>query len=565
MTDARLLLLPSLLLLVSRLVAMDVPNGVVAIVRDGETHEEPGGNAVIIAADGTALSLSEAIPAAAERIQVVIPGGFRRSAQVIRRDAASSAVLLRIEGLPPGIRPFPIADSGRVQVLDPVWTAGNAAGAIALDGAAALSCGVASGIYDIPSGTPPVRGRGGHELSAYRGAAIETDAAINDGNEGGALLDAGGQLIGLASRGQTRERRLPVAVPVARILAALGLPAATLPPAGGGEAWRRSVATAATSLALIYLERLHGPGNPPGVPRPPRAVADVPEVDRERLQNWWDVHYHQQQIFYTDQPVCALAIDADLLLTAASNLHGEAVRGRLLITGGAIPCQVVATNQALDLALLRCERPHGLTPARLATATPLLGERVVLLGRHRLDAGWTATLGTISATTRRRAQSRLGLLQTDARANYGSLGGPLITADGAVSGLCVMLGPMPDRPWLINSGVAMAVDATRIRDALPALREGRSTARQPILGLGIVMRQRGAELIVEQVTPGTGAEAAGMRVRDILLRVDGQRATSSEAISRVLMRHQPGDRVAVEVRRGQETPTLQVEIREFSP
>lgn len=544
--------------------ALEQPSGVVAILRDGDP-DEPGGSAVIIASDGTALSLAEAVPADAATVKIALPGGLRRSATVVKRDAASTAVLLRIADLPPTAVPLAIADSRRLRECDPVWSVGNAAGAIARDGEAALSQGVVSGLYDIPPGTPALRGRGGRELSSYRGAAIETDAAINDGNEGGALLDAAGHLVGLTSRGLARERRLPVAVPIARILDALDLQPAQTAPAGGGESWRAAAQRAAASIALVYMARLHGPGNPPGMPRPPRMVNEVPEADRERLQGWWDLYFHQQQIFYTDQPVCAVAVGPDLLLTAFSNLHGDADHGLALLADGQVPCRVVAHDLPLDLALLRTERPHGLPPAAFANAPPALGAAVAVVGRHRSDAGWTATRGTISATDRRRSQSTLAFLQTDARANYGSLGGPLIDATGAVVGLVVMLGPAPDRQWLINSGVALAVDCRRIGAALPGLRGGTDVEAPPVLGLGVVLNRRNDDLIVRQVTPGTGAAAAGIQPGDILLRVEGVRATSPDAVSRVLLRHSPGDQIQVELRRGTEERAVAVEVKEFTP
>jgi S1-C subfamily serine protease len=195
---------------------------------------------------------------------------------------------------------------------------------------------------------------------------------------------------------------------------------------------------------------------------------------------------------------------------------------------------------------------------------PELATPVALLGRHRNDSSWTATIGVISATDRRRAQSRLAFLQTDARANYGSLGGPLVDADGRMVGLCVLLGPADERPWLINSGVAMAIDSGRIREALPGMIAGRTTERPAILGLGVVLRQRSGRLVVERVIPGSGAAEAGLQSGDVLESVSGARATSPEAITRVLLRRQTGDRIPVVLRRNDTEMPLQVELRELT-
>ena len=546
--------------------ALEPPTGIVAIVvsKKGGDDAIPGGSAVIIARDGSAITLAEAIPAGKD-VTVALSGGRRRSAQVLARDPETTAVLLRIADVPADVLPVECADSQRLRVLDPVWTAGNSAGAIEHDGSAALSLGVVSGLYDIPLGAPPARGRSGHELSAYRGSAIETDAAINDGNEGGALLDSAGRLVGLVSRGQLRERRLPIVIPLTRILAALGLPSATTAPSGGGERLRHTAERVSPSVALIYFERPNGLGNPPGTPRPPRTVAEASEVDRDRVTAWWEMYRHQQQIFFTDQAVTAIAVGDDLLLTAGSNLHGDAERGALLLASGNIPCSVIAQDLPLDLALVRCERPHGLPHAEFAVTAAELGQRVLLIGRHRNEQGWTATLGTISATERRLLQSRLAFLQTDARANYGSLGGPLVNDLGHVVGLCVKMGPIGDYPWLINSGVALAVDSVRISAALAVLRQGTTTKSPPILGLGVVLRERNQRMVIESVTAKTGAEKAGIQIGDEIVTVDQTKVASRNAISRILLRHKPGDTIQVEIRRGKEILTLGVELKEFRP
>lgn len=545
------------------LAGLEAPNGVLAILSGND--DEPGGSAVLIDKNGLSLTLSEALPDNRDSVQVVLSGGRRRSAQVLARDARSSAVLLRITDPPADVQPLALADSRRLQVLDTVWTAGNATDSIILDGAASISHGVVSGLYELPDNEPAVRGRGGHILATWHGPAIETDAAINDGNQGGALLDEQGRLLGLTSRAQSRERRLPLCVPLARILDGLDLPPATMAPSGSGEAWRRTAGIVIPSLGLVYLQRLRGPGNPDGVARPPRLLSEAAASERERLSTWWEHYWHQQQVFYTDQPVCVLSLGDDLLLTAASNLHGGAESGRLLLPDGSITCTVIGRDLPLDLALLRCERAHGLPAAPFSTTPASLGDEVVLLGRHRIGGSWTASLGSISATERRRAQSRMALLQTDALANYGSLGGALINSSGQVAGICVLLGPSDERPWLINSGIAMAVDAGRIKAALPDMLAGKTTERPPILGLGVVLRPMNGRLAITSITAGTGAAAAGLQNGDILVSVASAPATSPDAIARVLLKRQLGERVPVVILRAGAEQTIEVELREFTP
>jgi serine protease Do len=563
---------------------MDAPQGVVALPANDKDMVPCGGSAVLIGNDGLALTLAEALPGAhpgedavkdqVQSVSVILGGGQSRAAEVVRRGRATTAVLLRIHDLPPALcHPLELADSAKLRVGDSAWTAGNSFGALEQDGVAAISRGVVSGIYDLPADSPPVRGRGGRILSDYRGPVLETDAAVNDGNQGGALLDGAGRLIGLVSLGTARERRLGTAVPIRAVLADLGLELPLHAPEARSDdaasALARAGATVARGVALVYFERPGGVGNPEAFPRPSRLPAEAPPYERERVQNWWDQYYHQQQMFYTDQPVSALVIDAQagLLLTAYSNLHGDAEQGRVLVPGGeAIAVRVVASHLPLDLALLRADRPLPFPEVVLASSPQLvIGAPIGVVARHRADAGYTFTSGVVSATARRRRQNTTIFSQTDAHVNYGSLGGAVLDAGGQVVGMVVMLGPDDERlPWAINSGVALFADSAAVLRVLPGLIQGNSTRSAPIVGLGVVIdAPQDGHLRVKAVEQGTGAEAAGVEPGDQLIAIDGKEITALTAIARTVLRHREGDRITLVVRRAGMELTLEVELRAF--
>jgi S1-C subfamily serine protease len=545
-----------------------------------------GGSAVLISADGLALTLADAMPGAhpgedagkeqAQSVTVILGGGQSRAAEVVRRGRATTAVLLRIHDLPPALsHPLECADSAKLRVGDSAWTAGNSFGALEQDGMAAISRGLVSGIYDIPADSPPVHGRGGRILSDYRGPVLETDAAVNDGNQGGALLDGAGRLIGLVSLGTARERRLGTAVPIAAVIKDLGLELVLHAPAAQSDdaasALARAAGAVARGVALVYFERPGGVGNPEAFPRPGRLPAEAPVYERERVQGWWDQYYHQQQMFYTDQPVSALVIDAQagLLLTSYSNLHGDAEQGRVLVPGGeAIPVRVVASHLPLDLALLRAERPLPFPEVVLASSPQLvIGAPLGVVARHRADAGYTLTSGVVSATARRRRQNTTVFAQTDAHANYGSLGGAVIDAGGQLVGMVVMLGPDDERlPWAINSGVAMFADSAAVLRVLPGLIQGKSIRSAAIVGLGVVFDPPlDLPLRVRTVEQGTGAEAAGIKPGDLLIAIDGKEISSLAIIARTVLRHREGDHVTLVVRRAGTELTVEVELRTFQP
>ncbi|MBA3707889.1 MAG: trypsin-like peptidase domain-containing protein [Planctomycetes bacterium] len=563
------------LLVASSLPAMQQPTGVIAIAATKKEQEACNGSAVLISADGQAITLLEALPGEpkpGDKVEV-IAAGLRRQAEVVRRGAITTAVLLRIEGLPSsGCTPIVLGDSRSLVVGAEAWTAGNVTGAIEQDGLAALSRGVVSGLYDLPADAAPVRGRMGRILSTYRGPVIETDAGINDGSQGGALLDGDGRCMGLISLGQARERRLGTAIPMHVIASDLALerPLVSSTEPRTEPAFAQAAATVMRSMALISFERPNGLGNlEDPIPRPPRAVAEAPVYERDRLQRWWNMYYQQQQMFYTDQPVSAIIVDAQagLLVTTRSNLHGGAEHGRVLSASGAgTPCAVIAVNKPLDLALIKAEAPlDGADPT--FAPRPTVGDQIAVVGGLTVPGGlgrYAMTRGVVSAMARHLMQTNHAWIQIDARANYGSLGAAVIDDAGRIAGMTALLGPDgPQSQWLINSGITMVLDADAIVRALPQLTAGTGTDAQPRLGLGVSLKLTDSKVVIAAIIPDTGAAASDLKPGDVIAKIDGVAVASSQAMMRTLLKHKPGDHVAVEVMRGDDPKTIDVEITEF--
>ena len=520
--------------------------------------ERIGGSAVVIGA-GQACSLQEAFAAPVvpgTTVTLLLFGGERRPATVVRTGTTTTAVLLALDthGLTPLVARAPTP----LGLGTAVWTVGNSSGALEDDGVPAVSRGTLSGRYALSADGLAVRGRGGRILSLVHGPMLEIDAAINDGNQGGAVFDDHGHLIGLASLAVARERRLGTAVPIDRVFAELNLPP---PPLAAVAAPAVQRAALPAGLVLIAFDRPTGLGNPNGVPRPSKTSDQVPGYERERLENWWDSYHHNQQILWTDTPAPAVIIDADrgLLLTAASHLHGDAVAGRLLVHDGkTIAVRVLAVDTPLDLVLLVAEHPLSLPAAVIAPVTPALGAAVAVIAPFA--QGVTRTAGHVTCVGRRLAHADQGFLQLDARAGYSSLGGAVVNDQGTVVGIVVKAGPT--FPWYVNSGVTLAISGATIAQALPALRAGISRKELPRLAMGVVSEPRDGQLILLKITPGSGAAAAGLVAGDVLLTVDGRPARSHDAVTRALLRYHIGDRVRVEFRRGGRPLVAEVELRE---
>ena len=114
------------------------------------------------------------------------------------------------------------------------------------------------------------------------------------------------------------------------------------------------------------------------------------------------------------------------------------------------------------------------------------------------------------------------LIQTDAKLNMGTSGGPLLNLKGEMVGLCVALAAAAG--YETSAGYAIPVDAT-FRRVLNTLKEGREV-EYGFLGIRPANLQPGEVLAglhgmrVEWVVPGTPAARFGLKPDDIITNVD---------------------------------------------
>lgn len=141
------------------------------------THQEQGlGSGVIITEDGYIVTNNHVIEGA-DDIKVETASGTRYKAKLVGADALSDIAVLKIEGS--NLPAISIGSSDNLEVGDVVLAIGNP-----FNIGQTVTMGIISGVG---------RSLG---ITAYDDL-IQTDAAINMGNSGGALIDAQGRLIGV--------------------------------------------------------------------------------------------------------------------------------------------------------------------------------------------------------------------------------------------------------------------------------------------------------------------------------------------------------------------------------
>ncbi|GGX98826.1 S1C family serine protease [Streptomyces minutiscleroticus] len=194
-------------------VAEAVGPSIVEISASSDSGESTG-SGVIITGDGEIVTNNHVISGASS-IKVSTSGGKEYTAQVVGTDSKKDLALIKLENAS-GLTAAALGDSSAVQVGDEVVAIGSPEGLTgtvtsgivsALDRDVTVSTdesqgqqsgrGGGSGQWPFEFGGQQFNGDTGSSTTTYK--AIQTDASLNPGNSGGALIDMNGDIIGINS------------------------------------------------------------------------------------------------------------------------------------------------------------------------------------------------------------------------------------------------------------------------------------------------------------------------------------------------------------------------------
>ena len=261
-------------------------------------------------------------------------------------------------------------------------------------------------------------------------------------------------------------------------------------------------------------------------------------------------------------------IDADGRIVSNSHVVGDAERVEVRFgpDGDSIAADVRGTDPSSDLAVIEIDPgkvPTGVKPLRLADSGDVeVGDLAIAIGNpFGLDR--TATEGIVSGVGRE-IQAPNGfsidsVIQTDAPINPGNSGGPLLDAAGRVIGVNSQIETGGAQG---NVGIGFAVPSNAVRKVVPALIRGEEIKRA-YLGVQTApvstsSSQGGAQ--VQSVVSDGPAERAGIRVGDVITRIDGQAVSEPSDVTEALSDDRPGKVVPVEVQRDGTSVTVRATL-----
>ena len=251
-----------------------------------------------------------------------------------------------------------------------------------------------------------------------------------------------------------------------------------------------------------------------------------------------------------------------------TNYHVIEGADRLTVTlgdGRAFRATVVGIDPAIDVALLRIPAREPLPVAPLGRSETLqVGEWVCAIG-NPLGYVHSVTVGVVSFLGRKVFDKSLdALIQTDAAITFGNSGGPVINSRGEVVGMATAIST-------VASNIGFAIPIDQIVGVLPQLHEHGRVSRG-FLGVGLTgvtpALQRALRLgtnrgaVVQDVSPSTPADRAGLRTYDVIIAADGRSIRSDEDLIRYISSRQPGVIAQIEIWRDGATRMVPVKLTE---
>jgi S1-C subfamily serine protease len=504
------------------------------------------------------------------RVPQITTGGFiTYRATVLKRVRDADTTLLKIDRPPSGGLPFVRpGSSAMIEPGDFAFAVGSSSSSSGGTGRVGVLPTLTSGIVAAVDPAPAGDARGAH-------LALYVSAAVNEGINGGPLVDLEGQLIGTLSMAldvapNEPHQYLGKAIPIDRIRIALadapgaaavfGDGSATRSLSGTGRAMervlRRAAAVGRTSLVSLAITRRRPISTKAPVetrtveiPRYTGPVSGIMATGEghvvtsiynltnvyERVSPLWpkpegaglaeglgDIEsitvYRQDGAPYAGK-LAGVDLRLGLALIAPVLVEGQAVP-----TGTAVPTAAPADGLRRGAFVLALGEPYG--PERRAAPLMTLG----ILSKFHPD--------TTAAPWR-------GHWQTDAAGLDSNAGGLAVDLQGQALG---MLSLWDTARHGRSSGVAFLVPWKRVQQSVLQLLAG----EEPKAGRLGVYFGGSVRPVLDRVVPGGPAEAAGLTGGDLILSIDGHGTSSVlDAIAYVRSRF-AGEMVTVRYRHGTE-------------
>ena len=253
---------------------------------------------------------------------------------------------------------------------------------------------------------------------------------------------------------------------------------------------------------------------------------------------------------------------------------------QVTVEGETYDAELVGSDPSSDVAVLKISGVTDLTPIEIGDSDDLtIGEWVMSIGSP-FGLEQSVATGIVSATSRSQIMSSStdiygnstgsytiypNMIQTDAAINPGNSGGALVDANGKLIGINTLITSYSGN----YSGVGFAIPVNYAVSLAQQIIDGKTPSHAQ---LGVSLSSINASIAkrygfsvdsgayVSAVSEGSGAEAAGIQVGDIVVAFDGKAVESASDLMLDVRSKNTGDVVTVTVNRDGENQDIQVTL-----
>src|SRR5882724_11270677 len=214
--------------------------------------------------------------------------------------------------------------------------------------------------------------------------------------------------------------------------------------------------------------------------------------------------------------------------------------------------KVIGTDQETDLAVIRIESSKPFPVAKLGNSDGMqVGDWVLAVGSP-FGLQETVTAGIVSAKGRNIVPNRQfqSFIQTDAAINPGNSGGPLVNMSGEVIGINTAI--LTDTN--AYAGVGFALPSNTVVQVYNQLVGPDHRVSRGSIGIMFNAQENpaiarvygtGSGVTVSDVTPGSPAEQAGLKVGDTIVAIDGKSVKNGDELVADIAGRKPGSKIVV--------------------
>lgn len=308
------------------------------------------------------------------------------------------------------------------------------------------------------------------------------------------------------------------------------------------------------------------------------AIACAPLMAREPIRNLRDLESLETKVEDVSRKVmpATVALIAErtgssgsgvittadgLILTAAHVVQGAESLLVVFPDGKQVQGKVLGANYSKDIAMVQIAEAGKWPCVSMGNSKPLqVGDWVVALGH---SAGFDAARTPPVRFGRVVTKGPGNFLTTDCTLIGGDSGGPLFDLDGRIVGVHSSIG----QSLLTNNHAG--VDG--FREDWDRLKSGEAwgelslnpfaNPEMPVLGIGMGMYRGVKGVVVESVVPRSPAAAAGVRVGDLVVNLDGTSVVDGGELLKILAKKEAGTQIDLGVVRDGKSLEMKVTLK----